>query len=306
MNEQHLRCFVAVAEELSFTRAASRLNTVQPAVSAQIRGLEEDIGVPLFVRDKHHVKLTDAGRSFLEDARKILASIHRAVELARQAARSTAGHITIGSIVGAEGKILSHILPILMSEHPEIQLTLRSLPSPRLVEALQNREIGIALLRGPIQDTGIASEVIAHDTIVAAIPSDHPLARLKKIPVAKLKEMPLVMVSSAIAPAVHDIAIQIAHKAGVQFRSIIETDNVVATLNSVGAGLGFSLLPDYVRTILPANVVSRPLAVDTPPALDLLLAYRTDSVSPALDIFLSIIRKQKWKWEDAKTPAREK
>ena len=103
-----------------------------------------------------------------------------------------------------------------------------------------------------------------------------------------------------------DIAIQIAHKAGVQFRSIIETDNVVATLNSVGAGLGFSLLPDYVRTILPANVVSRPLAVDTPPALDLLLAYRTDSVSPALDIFLSIIRKQKWKWEDAKTPAREK
>src|ERR1017187_596346 len=106
MDLRYLRYCIAVAEECSFTRAAERLNTVQPSLSQQIKKLEDEIvGTPLLLRDKHHVELTAAGRVFLVEARAILAATERAIGLARCTARAEAGHLAIGFVAGAEGKV---------------------------------------------------------------------------------------------------------------------------------------------------------------------------------------------------------
>jgi LysR family hca operon transcriptional activator len=290
VDERHLSYFIAVAEELNFTRAAERLHTVQPSLSAQIRKLEEDVGTPLFERDKHHVELTAAGCVFLEEARVILRCTHHAIALTRQAARAVAGHLTIGSIVGVEGEVFSRILPLLRIKYPDVLLSLRSLTTPEQIAALLNSEINVGFLRGPIDDPVLASEVVAHENILAVLPAGHALTKLRRIPISMLADVPLIQVLQSGAPAVHDITNRIAEQAGVHLCTALETDNIVATLNAVGSGLGFSLLPDYARQFLPASVVARPLDVDPPPVLDLLVAYRKDDKHAVLAGLISILR----------------
>ena len=246
-----LRYFVAVAEELNITRAAERLHTAQPSLSQQIRQLELILGVPLFYRDKHHVELTEAGRVFLRESRTILKDVGHAITLARQAARAEAGQITLGMVPGPESKVFSRAVPVLLRNYPDIQIILRSLTSPEQIVALQKKEINVGFLRGPIEDEEIASEVIMREEVVAVLPASHELAKMLRVSVTKLANLPLIQISRAIAPAVHDAANVIAKQAGTQFKTLLETENLLTSLNAVASGLGFSLFAEYVEQILP-------------------------------------------------------
>jgi len=288
-----LRYFVAVAEELNVTRAAERLHTAQPSLSQQIRHLEDMIGAPLFHRRKHHLELTEAGRALLEDSRRILNDTERVLTRARQIGRTEAGAIIIAMVPGPEGKMFTRVLPALLREHPDIKLTLRSLTSPEQILALCHREINLGFLRGPINDDEIASEVVLREDVVAVLPARHPLAARKRIAVADLTELPLVQMSRAIAPAIHDMMNSIAASAGVRFQVLCETENILTLLNAVSAGRGFSLFSAYVEGILPKNVVVRPLALHPTPQHELLIAYRKDDTLPALAYFLGMLRKAK-------------
>ncbi|RPJ73340.1 MAG: LysR family transcriptional regulator [Acidobacteria bacterium] len=290
MHLRYLRCFIAVAEERSFTRAAERLHTVQPSLSRQIKRLEDLVGTPLFDRDQHHVELTEAGRVFLVRARDILGRMDVAIHEARQAARAETGHLAIGFVPGAEAKVFPHVLPALKDVCPGIRLSLRSLTSPEQMTALRSGTIDVGFLRPPVEDESLVSEAVVHDDIVAVLPAGSALASMERIPVARLTDLPLVQVARENAPAVHELANQIAAAAGVSFRQGLVTDNVLGTLNAVGAGLGFSLLPDYVRPIAPPTVAIRPLALDPPPGLDLVVAFRAGDNAPALGAFLRLLR----------------
>jgi len=151
------RYFVAVAEELNVTRAAEQLHTAQPSLSQQIRQLEGIVGAPLFHRDKHRLQLTEAGRVLLPTAKSILASVEDALVEARAVARTEEWTIALGMVPGPEGKIFSHILPILLRYHPNIQLLLKTMTAPEQIRALQKREISAGFVRGPILDPEIAS-----------------------------------------------------------------------------------------------------------------------------------------------------
>src|SRR5208283_2869359 len=285
-----LRYFVAVAEELNITRAAERLHTAQPSLSQQIRQLELILGIALFYRNKHHLELTEAGRVFLRESRTIFKDLERAITLARQAARAEAGQITLGMVPGLEGKVFSRAMPILLRNYPDIQVILRSLASPQQIVALQNKEINVGFLRGPIDDEGIAFEVIMREKVVAVLPASHELAKMQQVSVTKLATLPLIQMSRAVAPAVHDVADAIAKQAGTQFKTILETEDLLTSLNAVASGLGFSLFAEYVEQLLPKGVVARPLDLDSVPELELLVAYRKDDRLPALGFFLSILR----------------
>jgi LysR family transcriptional regulator, hca operon transcriptional activator len=288
---RYFRYFIAVAEERSFTAAAERLNTVQPSLSQQIKRLEDIcIGTPLFQRDKHHVELTEAGRVFLPEARAILDHVDRAVVLARQAARAEIGQLRIGFVPGAEGKVFAHVLPVLRDRYPGIHLILRSLTTPEQIQALQDRSIDVAFLRAPVEDRTLECITVLREDIVAAVPARQEIARHERISVLDLAEIPFVQVARLNAPAVHDAARQIAAQAGVQFDPVLETDSVLGTLNAVGSGLGFSLLPDYVRQIAPDTVAVRPLACDPHPRIELMAAYHKDDRTPALEVFLGLLR----------------
>jgi LysR family hca operon transcriptional activator len=282
-----LRYFVAVAEELNFTRAAERLHIAQPSLSQQVRQLETEIGAPLFLRDKHRLELTEAGRIFLRESRNILNYTNHAISMTRQAARAEAGLITIAMVPGPEGKIFSRVLSNLLFNNPEVQIVLRSLTSPEQVAALQNREINVGLLRGPIDDEHIASEVIDREDVVAVLPANHRLAAKPDVTLRDLlAELPLIQVAHATAPTVHDTIQRLAESAGAPAHQRLEVESITAILSAVASGLGFGLHGAYVEQILPHNAVVRHLDLNPQPKLELLVAYRKDDRLPALAAFL--------------------
>jgi LysR family hca operon transcriptional activator len=290
MDLRYLRYFIAVAEEMNFTRAAERLHTVQPSLSRQIRRLEEIVGTPLFHRDKHAMELTEAGRIFLDESRAILQHVNHAITLARQGARAEAGHIAVGFILGTETRIFSDLLPALKQRCPEMQIAYHAMTESELMAALEDQEINVAFLPGPIENAWVCSEVILRQRLVAVLPAAHPLAKLKRIPLARLATVPIIGPSRNANPKYVNCVNEIARRAGVQFTSAVEHDNVLSGLHAVSLGLGFCLIPDYQKEILPGSVVARHLDLDPQPSIDLLMAYRKDDRTPAVAFFLSVVR----------------
>ncbi len=291
MDLRYLRYFIAVAEEKSFTRAAERLNTVQPSLSQQIKKLEEVyVGTALLTRDKHHVELTEPGKAFLAEARSILEHVEKAIAKVREMAKAGSGRLTIGFVPGAEGAVFPHLLPLLRKRCPDIVLALRSLTTPDQIEALSNRAIDIGFLRGPVHVRSLAAEVVLDEEIVAILPAKHEVARLDPLPPAALAGLPFVQVARYGAPAIYDAAMEIAAYAGVQFEPVLETDNILGTLNSVGSGMGFSLVPDYVREICPPSVVVRSLDMTPQPRIELLAAFPKENQPAPLVEFLNLMR----------------
>jgi len=291
MDLRYLRYFIAVAEELSFTRAAQVVHTAQPSLSQQIRKLEDEIlQTPLFRRDKHHVELTEAGQAFLPEAKSILAAVERAISLARYAALSASGRLVIGFMPGTEGAILVKVLPALHKLRPETHVLLRDLNSPDQILALRNKEIDVGFLRGPSEGPDLCWELVLVDPVIAAIPAKHPLAKLERIPIPMLSELPLIGVPRDAAAIIRGLGDRIVAQSGVSFQPGPETDGITSTLAAVGAGLGFCFLPGYAERIKPPDVEVRRLEMDNPPEIELYVAYRRDDSHPGLQAFLALVR----------------
>lgn len=290
MDSRYLKYFVAVAEDLNFTKAAERLHTVQPSLSQQIKRLEEMVGVPLFHRFKHRVTLTEAGRVFLEDSQRILRDVDKAFSRARQAARSESGKMTIGFIPGTEMKVFPKILPLLSAAIPDLDLSLRSLTSPQQLVALINREINLGFLRGPIPFPEIASTLLFREEIVLLMPVKDELARLKKVPLERLKDRTFLSVSSDTAPTYHALTMSILEQAGVHSGNVLSAENALTSISGVVSGMGLALLPGFVEHIIPPTVTTRRLDLPEPPTIELLAAYRKDDHLPALACLIELIR----------------
>jgi LysR family hca operon transcriptional activator len=285
-----LRYFTAVAEELNVTRAAEKLHTAQPSLSQQIRQLEGLIGAPLFIRDKHRLKLTETGRVLLPAAKNILASVENAFFQARATARNEVGTIVLGMIPGPEGMVFSHILPLLLRRSPETQLLLRTMTAPEATQALLKREVMAAFLRGPIDSDEIVQEIYMREEMIAVMPESWELARLDPVPVRELAKMPLISISETIAPAVHQATEEIERRAGVKFTRGICSESLMTSMNAVASGLGCCFFSRYVSEIVPKGVVTRTLDLAPPPTLDLLFAYRKDSSCAALESLIALVQ----------------
>ncbi|HUO59956.1 MAG TPA: LysR substrate-binding domain-containing protein [Candidatus Acidoferrales bacterium] len=285
-----LRYFVAVAEALNVTRAAEQLHTAQPSLSQQIRQLEDMIGGPLFLRDKHRLQLTETGRVLLPEAREILKMTESAIAHARQAALTQRGTITVAMIPGPEGLILCRAIPEFMRTYPDVQVLLRTMTAPEQIGALLKREINVGFLRGPIEHDEIASEVYMREKVVAVIPEIWPISSKEPVPVSELAQLPHISISRQVAPAVHDVSDTIAQLAGVTFRTRLNTENLITSLNAVASNLGFCFFAEYVGGIVPKGVVTRHIDLQPTPQLELLVAYRKDDTLPPLREFLKKVR----------------
>src|SRR5690606_17135467 len=183
----------AVAEELSFTRAASRLHTAQPSLSPQIRPLEEHVRVQLLDRSPHHVAPTNAGQVMLQQARDILGRVDNASVLARQAADGRAGSLSIGTFPSVAGRILSVPRPLLAAQIPMLRLTVHSKYAVDPVEALRSGALDVAFMRGPLDVEGLESCELLREQLVVVLPMRHPLARRRRVAMRSLELMPCVM-----------------------------------------------------------------------------------------------------------------
>jgi LysR family transcriptional regulator, hca operon transcriptional activator len=283
---RHLRYFIAVAEEGSFSSAAERrLHTAQPSLSRQIRDLEAEVGVRLLERKARGVVLTAAGRVFLDHARLALLQIDAAGEAARRAEQPEKPGFVIGFLAGQEVVWLSEALRILREEAPDIDITISSQSSPELADALMQGKIDVALLRRETQATGLAFEFLVKEPLIAILPANHRLTARKAIRPQDLARETFIS-PARLAPALRAVINAYAAKAGITLKQKYDAENVSGGMSLVASTGSVTLLPLYVQNTLIPSVVARPLKGD-PPTIDLMMGYSKSSTSPLLKRFLA-------------------
>jgi LysR family transcriptional regulator, hca operon transcriptional activator len=288
---RHLRYFVAVAEELSFTRAAARLRTAQPSLSQQIRRLEKSVGAKLLERSRQHVALTNAGRIFLQQAKDILARVEHAARLARQAADGRTGELSVGTFPSADVRILPALRPLLAEHMPDLRLILHSKYALDPIAGLESGALDVAFVRGPLETDGLDGIELLREQIVIVLPSHHALARRKVIPVESLDDLPCITMERRLSPALHDAAASLYREAKIRMHAISSADNVLGHLQLVQAGLGFGLLPDSISALLPPGVTFRPLDCDPVPTVSVFVAWRRANASRLVREFVELVRR---------------
>jgi LysR family hca operon transcriptional activator len=296
---RHLRYFVAVAEELSFTRAAARLRTAQPSLSQQIRRLESAVGVKLLDRSRRHVVLTNAGRIFLRQANDILGRVEHARRLAKQAADGRAGDLSVGTFPSADVRILPALRPLIAEHLPDLRLILHSKYAVDPIAGLQSGALDVAFVRGPLEAAGLEGVELVRERIMLVLPSHHPLARRKRIPVESLDDLPCITIERTLSPALYDAAAALYRDAKIRMHAVSSADHVLGHLQLVQEGLGFALLPDSVGMLLPPGVTCRPLDCDPAPTVSVLVAWKSGNDSRLVREFVDLARRASSGHKDA-------
>jgi DNA-binding transcriptional LysR family regulator len=294
MELRHLRYFLAVAEELHFHRAATRLHISQPPLSQQIRALERELGVTLLERNRRRVTLTVAGEGFRDDARSILAAVERASERARHVARGSLGTISIGFVGSA---MFSPTLPDILREfragHPDVELVLRELPTTAQLHALVGGELDVGVIRGPVAESEIDPHLelmtIQRERLVAALPASHRLAARRRLRAEDLRGESFVILARREAPGLYASLAAAMSDAGGLPEDVLEVAEMQTIISLVAGGFGVSLVPTSVGQVDRSGVAFRPIAGATQ-TIELSVAWRAGTGSPVRDAFLAVAR----------------
>lgn len=289
MELRQLRYFVAVAEELHFTRAAARLNVAQPPLSQQIRQLEGELQTALLRRNSRHVELTAAGQAFLEEARRTLAQADRAVHAARVAGRGPAGHLDLGFVDSSLHGYLPEVLRDYRRRYPDVQVALRELTSGAQAEAIQRGDLQVGLLRPTQAGPLLELEELGRERLVVALPADHELRGHRSIPLVALEGQPFVLFPRALAPELHDHITSLCQQAGFAPTIAEEAGEGHTIIGLVAAGLGISLVPETLSRWGRHHVAYRPL-VEPRASVAMCLGWRRGDHAAVVESFLEVAR----------------
>jgi DNA-binding transcriptional LysR family regulator len=288
-----LRQFIAVAEELHFGRAATRLHMAQPPLSQAIKHLEELVGVPLLVRTKHSVSLTPAGRAFLDDARELLAHGQRAIDTARRASEGLTGRITIGFMGSVSYELLPRILREFRAQFPAIHVDLREQTSIEQIESLHASKIDLGIVRVPLNNAAdLDMRIIEVERFIAVLPQDHPLAAAPSLRLEDLAQASFMMFPADRSPSLHAKFLMACEEAGFSPRIALEAWQMASMVSLVAAGMGVALLPAQVRSSPHQGVVYKDIENDSE-HLELKIAavWRPDNISAGVHSMLSVLGK---------------
>jgi DNA-binding transcriptional LysR family regulator len=292
MELRHLRYFVAVAEELNFTHAAARLRVAQPALSRQIKDLEDELQTPLFQRGRTGVQLTRAGRVFHQRARAILT---QAAEAANEA-RAAAGAITGGLVLGfASGLHLNYLTPVIRAfqrAHPKVQFDYFHGLTTQQLKALREGRIDVAFVHLPVPLDGLDHQVIWRVPFKVVLPCRHPLARHSAFELADLRSEDFVFCTRESRPEFYDEFFRLCANAGFRPRVVKEIGGYPTNmLGLISAGLGVSVLPHFERVERIQGIVWRTLSK---PRLwwDWALVWRPQGVSQVVQHFVAAAEKK--------------
>ncbi len=260
MELRHLRYFVAVAEELHFTRAADRLNMSQPPLSQRIMELERELQVTLFERTRRRVELTAVGGHFLDCAREVLARLDAAVEAVRQIARNETGHLVIGWEPLVELGSVPRLIQGLRQRYPAIRVEVRTLVSTDLLRALRDGRIDAAFVSPPESQDDLTVHVLEREPLLAVLPDGHRLANRAAIPASELAVECHVRLAPHVAPALARCVAALWTRERVEPVTELEVDTPLSMLRLVGRGTGVALIPASAIVIGIPGCVYRPLA----------------------------------------------
>jgi DNA-binding transcriptional LysR family regulator len=286
---RHLRYFLAVAEELHFGRAAERLRMAQPPLSQQIRRLEQEIGYSLFQRTSRSVKLTPAGKTLVDRARRTLLKVDEDLEAVRRVARGEEGSLKVGFVGSAMLTDLPAILGRYRRAYPRVQLHLDEFHTSQLLEQLRDGTVDVALARdaGTAEDLHVERAFI--EPLMAVVPRKHRLANRRTIPIAALRDEPFVFFPRAAGSYAWENTIRLCEQQGFRPNIVQEAPQWLTVVRLVGAGLGVTIFPESVQKIASAEVVCRKLS-PSGGSTSIDLVYRLEQTSPLINAFCSVAR----------------
>ncbi len=292
MELRHLRYFVAVATDLHFSRASRRLHVAQPALSRQIRDLENELGVALLHRNSHSVRLTDAGRAFLERVTLILQSVNEATDAARRAASGDAGRLTIAFIGALTHEFLPQLLQGFRREFPGVDLRLNEVsPALQLEEIAAGRlDVGFVGMTDGAQSARIQVETLFDEPLVVALPTDHAFASRTTVALERLAdERWLITARRHESPESHWL-LGICRQLGFEPTRLMEVDRAPTVLNYIAAGYGVSAFPRQIAK-LPAPGVTFVAVPRSTPRYRYSIAWQGEDASAATRQFLDFARR---------------
>lgn len=260
MDLRQLRQFTAVAEELSFRRAAERLYMAQPPLSVAIRKLEEEIGEQLFERGSRGVRLTAAGQSAYEAAVKCLRDADDVLSAARAAAKGEAGRLRIGFIGSVTFGLMPRLIRAFSARYPNVKLELHEATNAEAVSAVEGGTLDIGFVRVPTQRPPVVKfQQIERDVFCIALPATHPLAARKSLRLKDLADQPFVGYARSRAGGLHAAVTQLLQSVGVSPSVVQEGVQVQTVIGLVESGLGLALVPSVSSAHAPRRVAFRPI-----------------------------------------------
>jgi DNA-binding transcriptional LysR family regulator len=300
MEVRQLRYFIAVAEERHITRAAERLGMQQPPLSQQIKAIERELDVQLFRRKARGVELTDAGATFLDDARATLAQLDRAVESTRRTARGEQGRICIGvTSTSSFHPLVARAIRAFSEARPMVSLTLEESLSNELLQGLRDERMDAAFIRtAPAGSEGLLIQPLLDEPMVTALPSAHQLASGPKdapIPLKRLAAEPFILYGPP-GTGMYDTIIAACHAAGFNPNvgnlgaSTQQGPRIGSTLSLVAAGLGITFVPSSLQRMNIEGVTYRRVKGAAPPTARLSLASRRGDSSEIVKQFVALVR----------------
>jgi DNA-binding transcriptional LysR family regulator len=296
MELRHLRYFIAVAEELHFSRAAERLHVSQPPLSQQIKQLEEEVQVRLFERSKRWVRLTSAGRLFLEHARQVLMEVEGAVLAARRMIGGECDRLSVACTPWAGYLVIPHILCRFSEQHPNVRIEIQTLNSVQQRSALKARVTDVAFMWRSSEDDDLQVDGLVAHPLMVALPVKHRLSARTYLSPRDLPGESYVTLDPDVSPIYSQAVAEYWETAGVTLNEQHRADQPYAVIELVAAGAGFAVVPLSVHVYADRRIVC--LRLDPPPPeLELTLARArvvdSPTINALLEMALPIARQQR-------------
>jgi DNA-binding transcriptional LysR family regulator len=287
MEFNQLRNFLVVAEMLHFSKAAERIHLSQPALSLQIRSLEEELGVKLFERNRQKTALTAAGKVYSEEVGEVLAQMEKTMNRARQAAQGKIGRLRIGFISTAAAHIVPKLVAAFRKTHPEVTLELIHALTAEQITRLEDHRLDIGFFRVPAGGSpALKMTVIHEEPFKLFLPLNHPLARRKQLRLQDLDGEDFLVYARKNAPGFHDFILQRLKESGANPAMINEASDMYTLVSLVSAGVGLAIAPASVEHYGFRDVAVRDVR-DMPPS-QIALAFRTNLAHPAAEAFIRL------------------
>lgn len=285
MEFRHLRCFLALADELHFGRAAQRLAISQPPLSVAIQQLEASVGARLFDRDSKGVRLTPAGIAFRASATALLDRAEEACALAREVQAGEVGRLRLGFVGSTLFNGLSAWLQAFLARHAKVEVVVVELNSQDQIDALLNEELDLGLVHTDRLPPALASRPLYDEPFLACLPASHPLATLARLPLASLSDQPFILFSRKGSPDYHARIVEICRQQGFYPRLQHEGRHWLSVVSLVAQGMGVSIVPAAFERAGVQGAVFRPLAEPVEGSA-VFAAWRRDSAGVLRERFL--------------------
>ena len=289
MELRHLRYFTAVAEALSFTKAAEKLRTSQPSLTRQVQDLEEELGVRLLNRSKQRISLTEEGVAFLEDSKKLLAHALEIVQSVRRLGHREAKPLNIGYVANLFHDLLPDTLSAFRQRLPLVPLNAFDMSVGDQLAALESGMIDLAFvgLHEPIEKRGLRFRIVASYDTVVALPKNDPLARKNVVHVKELAPRFFIGMTELSYPDYRSWLVGTCRAAGFLPKVLQDVALERTMIQTVAAGLGVALVPAQLKQLPHENVVFRP--TDVAVKIEACIAWKGDDPSGSLQAFLEIV-----------------